>query len=291
VPPFLDRSSIEGGSGRAGKEVSMPTVEASFGWQEAATMLTIIVVTAFLVTWIVTDVLHVSRTPYVAILSAVVAGLSALYLGWSGASLADLLTKHWAWAVVAGLAAAGVVGLMLRRVPSPPRAERRISGGQFVWEGVVYGTAEALLLATLPVLAAWGIVDDLGWTDGTVGTAAAGAVAILASLVVITVHHLGYREFRGRASRRILAMTIASCGLQALAFLVTGNVLAPIVAHIILHWQLIIRGLEMPPSRHPIDLRLVVPSGDDQPAGDVGGTSSSPSSKRPSGSRPVLPMD
>jgi hypothetical protein len=268
----------------------MPTVEASFGWQEAATTLAIIVVAAFLVTWIVTDVLHVSRTPYIAILSAVVAGLSALYLGWSGASLADLLTNDWAWAVVAGLAAAGVVGLMLRRVPSPPRAERGISGSQLVWEGIVYGTAEGLLLATLPVLAAWGIVDDLGWTDRTIGTAAAGAVAILASLVVIAVHHLGYREFRGRAARRMLAMAIVSCGLQALAFLVTGNVLAPIVAHIVLHWQLIIRGLEMPPSRHPMDLRLVVPSDVDQPSGKGGGTSSSPSSRRPTGSRPVLPM-
>lgn len=37
------------------------------------------------------------------------------------------------------------------------------------------------------------------------------------------------------------------CGLQAVAFLVTGNVLAPVVAHIALLFQLILRGSEMPP--------------------------------------------
>jgi hypothetical protein len=258
----------------------MPSVDASFGWQEATATLAIIVVAAFLVTWIVTDLLHVSRTPYVAILTAVVAGLSAIYLGWSGASLAGLLTHEWGWAVVAGLAAAGIVGLMLRRVPSPPQPERRSSAGQFIWEGIVYGTAEALLLATLPVLAAWRIVDDLGWTESSIGKTAAGTVAVAAALVVIGVHHLGYREFRGRAARRMLTMTILSCGLQALAFLVTGNVLAPIVAHIVLHWQLILRGLEMPPSMRPVDFLHV----------DRGEGPSSRSSRRATGSRPVVPM-
>lgn len=37
------------------------------------------------------------------------------------------------------------------------------------------------------------------------------------------------------------------CGLQALAFLLTGTVLAPVVAHIVLHTQLTLRGNEMPP--------------------------------------------
>jgi hypothetical protein len=32
------------------------------------------------------------------------------------------------------------------------------------------------------------------------------------------------------------------------AFVATGNVLAPIVAHVVLHIQLLLRGVEMPPS-------------------------------------------
>jgi hypothetical protein len=67
-------------------------------------------------------------------------------------------------------------------------------------------------------------------------------------LFVIAVHHLGYREFRGKAGRKMLAGALAGCGIQALAFLVTGNALAPILAHILLHVQLTLRGDEMPPS-------------------------------------------
>ena len=46
----------------------------------------------------------------------------------------------------------------------------------------------------------------------------------------------------------MLAGSLTGCGIQAIAFLLTGNVLAPIVAHIVLHWQLTMRGNEMPPA-------------------------------------------
>jgi hypothetical protein len=83
------------------------------------------------------------------------------------------------------------------------------------------------------------------------GKALSGALAMVGALVVIAVHHLGYREFRQSASRKILAGALVGCGIQALAFLLTGNVLAPVVAHIVLHWQLTLRGNEMPPVSKP----------------------------------------
>ena len=119
--------------------------------------------------------------------------------------------------------------------------------GRLLWEGVVYGMAEALLLATLPVLALWQGAEALGWTDPGVGAITSGALAIVGALIVIAVHHLGYREFR--RSRKMMTGALAACGIQALAFLLTGNVLAPILAHIVLHGQLTLRGDEMPPSR------------------------------------------
>ena len=65
---------------------------------------------------------------------------------------------------------------------------------------------------------------------------------------MVAVHHLGYREFRGRAATEKLMGALAACGVQALAFLLTGNVLAPMVAHIVLHAQMILRGVELPPA-------------------------------------------
>ena len=49
----------------------------------------------------------------------------------------------------------------------------------------------------------------------------------------------------------MLRGALVACGIQALAFLLTGNVLAPIVAHIVLHGELTLRGIEMPPTSHP----------------------------------------
>ena len=115
----------------------------------------------------------------------------------------------------------------------------------------MYGFAEAILLATLPVLAVWQAAAAAGWTDSAWAKTGSGALAVFGALFVILVHHLGYREFRVGASRKMLPGALVACGTQALAFLLTGNVLAPVVAHILLHGQLTLRGIEMPPTAHP----------------------------------------
>jgi hypothetical protein len=102
----------------------------------------------------------------------------------------------------------------------------------------------------------WQASVALGWTDGGWERVGAGVLAILGALFVIVVHHLGYAEFRTKEGRFALFGAMAVCGLQAVAFLLTGNVLAPVVAHIVLHGQLLLRGDELPPAvrvqRHPI---------------------------------------
>jgi hypothetical protein len=234
----------------------MPLADPSFGWQEAVAAFAIISVVAFLVTWVVTDLGHVPRTPYVAILTLTTLGLAAGYLAWSGTSVADLVTTRWGWGVLGGVVAAALVAPLVRRLPPGPRPEGSQLVGRFLWEGVVYGTAEAILLATLPVLAVWQAADALGWTDTGWVEAGSGALAVAGALFVIAVHHLGYREFRARAAGKQLLGALVACGIQALAFLLTGNVLAPVVAHIVLHWQLTLRGNEMPPVS---DARLASP--------------------------------
>ena len=237
--------------------------DPSFGWQDAIAAFAIVAFIAFLVTWIVTDLLEVSRPPYVAILTAVTLGLGDGYLAWSGTALLDLVTPNLGWAVVAGLAAGSLMAPGLRRLPHGGRPQ----GGPLValvWEGVVYGTAEAILLATLPVLAVWQALDAAGRTGSAWADLGSGALAIAGALVVIAVHHLGYREFRGHHGRTKLAGALLGCGIQALAFLVTGNLLAPVIAHIVLHGQMVLGGIEMPPSER---VRLMpVVGGVPQPA-------------------------
>lgn len=225
----------------------MPVADPSFGWREAVAAFAIISVVAFSVTWVVTDLGRVSRTPYVAILALTTLALAAGYLAWSGTSVADLVTAGWGWGILGGVVAAALVATLVDRLPSGPRPEDAHLVGRFLWEGVVYGTAEGILLATLPVLAVWQAADALDWTDTAWAKAGSGVLAVVGALFVIAVHHLGYRGFRARAARKMLSGALVGCGIQALAFLLTGNVLAPVVAHIVLHWQLTLRGNQMPP--------------------------------------------
>jgi hypothetical protein len=223
--------------------------DPSFTWQQALAAFAIIAVVAFLVTWVVTDLLGLRRTPYVAVLSVVTLGLLGGYLAWSGTAVRDLITPDWGLGIAAGLLAAVVVAAGVRRLPGGIRPHGAPLAGRLAWEGAVYGTAEALLLATLPVLAVWQACEALGWTTAGWRAIGSGALAIVGALVVITVHHLGYGAFRDRRGRPKLIGALVACGIQALAFLLTGNVLAPIVAHVLLHGQMIVHGVELPPVR------------------------------------------
>jgi hypothetical protein len=225
----------------------MPAADASFTWQAGVIAYVAVAAAAFLVSWLATDVLQVRRPAYVAILSTTVIALGLGYLAASGMTLADLFGSNVAWGAVAGLAAAVVVAPLVRRLPrsAPPDGLKRAK--MFAWEDVIYGTAEALLLATYPALAIWQAAHAAGWTGTTAGRLATGALAVLGSLVVILVHHLGYEEFRTRAARPKLLGALVSCGLQAVAFLVTGTAIAPVIAHISLHVELTMHGTELPP--------------------------------------------
>jgi hypothetical protein len=235
--------------------------DPSFGWQEAVAAFAIIAVVAFLVTWITTDRRTVPRASYIAILAFVTLGLGAGYLAWSGTALSDLVTPAWGAAIAVGLVVGGAMAPGLRRMPHDARPEGGPLAVALVWEGLVYGTAEAILLATLPALAVWQAANALGWTGSTWADVASGTLAILGALGVIIVHHLGYREFRGPHARPKLAGALVACGIQALAFLLTGNLLAPVVAHIVLHTQMVVRGIEMPPAKRAVSMPIEVGRG------------------------------
>jgi hypothetical protein len=223
--------------------VPVERFDASAGWGA----FVVVVVSAFLVTWVVTDRLHVHRMPYIGILSALVLALGAGYLAWSGTSLRELVVDGWGLGVIAGMVVGGMLTPLVRRLPATEPTETRVSLGRYVWEGVVYGSAEAVLLAALPVIAIWQAMAVAGWTQGTARTAVTGSLAVAGAVLVILVHHLGYAEFRRPSARRELVGTLFGCGLQAVAFAVTGNLIAPVLAHVILHAQLLTRHVQMPP--------------------------------------------
>jgi len=208
-------------------------------WVDALAWLAGIAAGAFLVSWILTDILHLRRAPYVGALAALTVGLTAGFVDWSGLG-ADFWSHHWPWGLLGAAIAGAFLAAMVSRIPAPRIGELR--PGASGWEGVVYGTTEGLLLSVLPVAATWGAFSALGWTEGWAGAVTA-ASALAASVVVIVVHHLGYRGYRGRAIRSPLV----GCAVLSLAYLATGSPIAAIGGHIVLHLAMLRRGIELPP--------------------------------------------
>jgi hypothetical protein len=196
-------------------------------------------VAAFAVTYVATDLLRMRRAPYVALLAFVTGGFTAAFLAWSGAG-ARFWSYQWGWGLLGAALASILMILVSRRLPRLSKPQHFL--GLVAWEGVVYGAAEGVLLSVLPVAIMWQVLRSFGWTS-TFEQVSAGVLAILASIVLVVVHHLGYWEFRSK----LMKYPVIMCTGLGVAYLLTGNVIAPIVGHIVLHVVMLRRGVELPP--------------------------------------------
>jgi hypothetical protein len=239
----------------------MPTAMASISWLGALGWLTTIAAASFLVTWVLTTRLGMRRTPYIAPLALLTGALTWGYLAWSDTSLASFVTTHWGWGLVGAAVAGAILATLSRHQPGGSRQQGWRLAATLGWEGVVYGATEGLLLSVLPVLVTWQAFAAHGWTTGTGRSLVAGTAAMLASLAVIVIHHLGYRGFRDPA---VLGTVMVGCGLLSLAYLLTASPLAAVGGHIIVHTALNLRGTEMPPyatgGAHMVPLRQQRPA-------------------------------
>jgi len=193
---------------------------------------------AFLVSWFLTDRLRVHRPLYVGLLAILASALSAAYLTWSGLGI-GFWVNNWAWGLVGAVLASGLLTVLLsRRVTEAGSHPRRIGVREVVWEAAVYGAAEGLLLSVLPVVIVWQAATGM-----KAGTVIAGSLALIASVAVIAIHHLGYSDFRGKKMR----LAIAGCLPLSLAYVLTGSPISAIGAHMVLHFVALRRGMELPP--------------------------------------------
>ncbi len=221
-------------------------------WWSQLIWLLALALGSFLVTWIFTDQLRLARTAYIGVLTVVTGGFLFGYLSWSNADWRAFISYQWFWGLVGAVIAGPLLVVLMvqaaRRTQSPvlaptPRPEGLHLAGALLWEGIVYGVDEGLLLSVLPVLMTWQALSALGWTQSWIGVVFSGLLALVASVFVIVVHHLGYREFRGPQ----VAGAAMTCGILSLAYLLTVNPLAAMGGHIIAHTGAVLRGIELPP--------------------------------------------
>jgi hypothetical protein len=245
----------------------MPIPSEAVPWAGSLAWLLVLALAAFLVSWWVADRLRASQLVYVGALTLTTAALTVGYLAWAHISVRDFLTDNWVWGLVVGVLAGAVPAVAVSRMKATVPAEHGVHRAERVaWDGVVYAISEGLLLSTLPALMAWQMVHSLGWS-GTAGQVSRVVLPLLASVVVIITHHLGYPEFR---NPREMSMALVGCGLLTVGFLFTGNILTAPVGHIFLHTAAVLHGTELPPHR--------------EPAGAAPGAGESLTSGRPRGS-------
>jgi hypothetical protein len=180
-----------------------------------------------------------SRTAFVLPYALLALAFLAVYVRRQGINPLIQLRRRWKTGTAAGL----LLGLFLwQGILSQPGSSR--PGGAaliaaLAWFGLVYGATDALLLNIVPVLSIYGTmprhrlanhVSRLGW----------GFVALVASLSVTALYHLGFTEFQGPE----LVQPLVGNGLMTVGYLLTGSPLTALIAHMVMHMAVVIHGME-----------------------------------------------
>ena len=92
-----------------------------------------------------------------------------------------------------GLAVGGLLALVvLRTEDATARPDGLELAGAVLWRGVAYGLADGLLLSAFPILAVFAMFAGSRLRERALGTVAVGLAALVASLAMTAVYHLGY---------------------------------------------------------------------------------------------------
>ena len=146
---------------------------------------------------------------------------------------------YWPYALI-GTAAASF--LLLRNVAGQPSSAVP-EGWQLVlalgWVGLAYGAVDGLLLNVLPVLAVRG-ASFFESQPPLQARLSRGLLALVASLTMTVIYHLGYTEFQGVA---IMSAMIGNA-IVTLTYLLTGSPLAAVATHVIMHLAAVLHGME-----------------------------------------------
>lgn len=226
----------------------MPIPSATASWTGCLIWLLVLMIAAFLVSWLVADRLRANQMTYVGVLTLMTAGFTVGYVAWADVGIRDFLVDNWLWGLAVGVLAGTIPAFAMARMKATAPAEHGARrAARVAWDGVVYAISEGLLLSTLPALMAWQMLHVLGWS-GTAGTVLRIVLPLLASIAVIITHHLGYPEFR---NPREMSLAVVGCGLLTVGFLITGNILTAPVGHVLMHTAGVLHGTELPPHREP----------------------------------------
>jgi hypothetical protein len=199
---------------------------------------------------LLTDVVDLNRDAFYGVyLLAVV----ALFSGWArstGYDLVAALRRRRLLAVGLGIVCGGVLAVMVVRTETATvRPDGATLVGAVAWRGVVYGLTDGLLLSVFPILVVFAAFAGRTTNRRLRGKLAVGAVAVLASLAMTAVYHVGYNDFRSGKLRKPVTGDL----VWSVPTLVTLNPIGAPIAHVGLHVSAVLHSYRtdtfLPPHR------------------------------------------
>lgn len=195
--------------------------------------------TGFATSFACATLLHLSRVVFVAVWTLVAGGFLWWYVRDQRITPGLQLRRRWLFGVIGGLfIGALLVQGVLRQAGSPAPQGGRLAIA-LGWLGLVYGTVDALVLSVVPVLAIYGTRSADTLRQPTARWRF-GLAAMFASLLVTGAYHLGFPEYRGTA----LTQPLIGNAMITAAYLMTGNPLAAIVSHVVMHGAAVLHGID-----------------------------------------------
>ena len=189
-------------------------------------------VLGFAAPFLLADTLGLDRDLYYGIYGALAVSFVYAWSRATGRSLREAARRRIPLTLgLTALVAPVLVVVVYRTEDATPRPDGLELAAALAWRGVVYGAVDGLLLSAFPILAVLAAFAGTRMRDGLGGRIAVGALALAASLLMTTVYHLGYSDFRSEKVRRPVAGDV----LWSTPTLLTLNPLGATAAHVTLH--------------------------------------------------------
>lgn len=205
---------------------------------------------AFGMPFVFADLAGLRPDVFYAVYVLAVLGFFTTWVWRTQQSLHALLTRRAKWADLLGVAAGGLLALIVLRQPATSHPHGWTFAAAILWRGVAYGAADGLLLSAFPILAVFSLFAVKPLRERTrKAVAGIAALALTVSLLFTAVYHLGYSDFR---SSKVKSPLIGDV-IWSTPTLLTLNPLGAPLAHVALHVTAVVHSshtdLFLPPHR------------------------------------------
>jgi hypothetical protein len=186
----------------------------------------------FLVPFVLADQLDLPKDLYYGIYGVLVIGFLAAWVRATGRPWRQALRRHWRLAVLLGVICGAVLAFVVLRQEPTSRPVGIDLVGAVLWRGVFYGAIDGLLLSSFPILATFAAFEGSTLAGrGRSGRVVIGIVALVASMVMAAVYHVGYSDFRSGKLRSPVAGDV----VWSMPTLLTLNPIGAPIAHATMH--------------------------------------------------------